>query len=270
MSAKSGEPTSAPVPQPAQQPSSPPAGSPASPAAPSPAPTPAATASAKTAPAKPAARPPTPRSGAGAAFLLAVLAMLVAVGSTAVAVYALDVAREAKSKAADTVAAAPRPAATTPAPAATPAAPTASSAPRSQFTPDLVRMELRIPAAQRCNAVYVDVDTLQVGNLTGHEFYLSSCLGPTTVRIDETSGAVPTGDSPTPEVCAAQLAGTSTSTTELVLQVRTGLTFCLLTSKDEAIREHIPQRIAIVEIRDFAVDGSVVAAVSTYRVPNAG
>jgi len=200
--------------------------------------------------------------------------MLVAVAATAVAIYALDVAREAKSAAAiaagSATAAPQEPAPATeptlePVPSSTPPAPTTPPAP--QYIADRVRANLQLPAAQGCGAVYVDVDTMEVGALDGHEFYLSACLGSQVVRIDRTSGATPTSMNPTPEVCAAQLAGTSTAN-ELVLQTRVGQSFCLITNLEDAQRQRIPQRIALVEITEVT-SGEVTMVISTYRVPAA-
>lgn len=203
----------------------------------------------------------------------AILALLVAVAATAVSIYALDVAREAKSAAAIAAggatavpqepAAAPEPT-LEPVPSPTPP-PTTPPAP--QYIAERVRANLQLPAAQGCGAVYVDVDTLEVGALTGHEFYLSACLGSQVVRIDRTSGATPTSPNPTPEVCAAQLAGTSTAN-ELVLQTRVGQSFCLITNLEDAQRQRIPQRIALVEITEVS-SGEVTMVISTYRVPTA-
>jgi hypothetical protein len=128
----------------------------------------------------------------------------------------------------------------------------------------MVRASLPVPAPQGCGAVYVDVDNLQVGALAGHEFYLSSCLGTQQVRIDNTSGATATTGNPSAEMCAAQLAGISSA--ELVLPVRVGLTFCLITNRQEASRLNIPQRIALVEVTRVATS-ELTLAVSTYRVP---
>lgn len=229
-----------------------------------------ATVPAKAGATRPPARPTTPRGG-GAAVAFAILALLVAVGATAVAIYALDVAREAKSAAAGAAGgpASPEPVPTAQASPPAAAGPTATPTPRptAQFVAERVRASLSLPPAQGCGAVYVDVDDLQVGALSGHEFYLSSCLGPQAVRIDRTSGATPTSANPTPEVCAAQLAGTSTAS-ELVLQIRVGLTFCLITNLQDATSLGIPQRIAIVEVTQVGSDQAVTMAISTYRVPN--
>ena len=89
----------------------------------------------------------------------------------------------------------------------------------------------------------------------------------TVASVTGCSGAVPTQENPSAEVCVAQLAG-STPTSDLVLQVQMGLTFCLLTNKDEATRQSIPQRVGIVEVRDVGFDKSVTVTVSTYRVPS--
>ncbi len=187
-------------------------------------------------------------------------------GASAVAVYALDVARDAKSAAAGGASAGPQAAPSAPAATAAPSATPSPTAPPVAFQPELVRAELNIPAAVGCASVFVDVDTIQVGTYTGHEFYLSSCLGPQSIRIDRTSGATPTAENPTPEACAAQLAGTATAT-ELVLQARAGLTFCLMTNKEDAASQGIPQRIGIVEVREVRPDRSLAVVISTYRVP---
>jgi hypothetical protein len=113
----------------------------------------------------------------------------------------------------------------------------------------------------------VDVDTLKVGDLAGHEFYLSDCNPPLALRIDRTSGASSTSSNPSPDMCGSQVAGTQT-TSELVLQARVGLTFCLLTNKVEANAQSLPQRLAIVEVTTVGVDKSVTLAVSTFRVLN--
>ena len=243
---------------------------------------PAATAAAPAAapastPAKavPPPRPPaTPRSKsngsgvAGGAFVTAVCALLVAIGAVAVAVYSLKVARDALSRNAEQAPAVSASATSTtevPATAAAPA-PTAS-VPRVSYFAELVRVELRITAPTSCNSAYVDVDTMATGVQAGHEFYLSTCKDPLTpeFRVDRTSGASPSSPNPNPEVCAALIAGTQT-TPELVLTARNGLTFCLLTNKADATSQNLPQRLAIVEVRDVTVDRTVTIAVSTYRI----
>ena len=228
----------------------------------------------KVAPAKAAPPPRKPpagprRSSAGAAATVtAVASLLIAVGAIAIAVYALDVAREAKSQAA--IAASgnrPPAAAPTPAPSAT-VAPTPTPGPTTPaFTAELSGAVLRIPPAESlCASVYVDVDTLRIGDYTGHEFYVSRCQGQHVIRIDRKDGAVPTSPSPTPEMCASQLNGAA-SAPEIVLDVRAGLTFCLLTSKSDAQQQGMPQRLAIVEVRAVGSDQSLATVISTYRVP---
>ena len=44
------------------------------------------------------------------------------------------------------------------------------------------------------------------------------------------------------------------------------MTFCLLTNKADANSQNLPQRLAIVEVRDVAVDRTVTIAVSTFRI----
>jgi hypothetical protein len=193
--------------------------------------------------------------------------MLVAVGASAVALYALDVAREAKSAAAERAAA---PAPLAPTPTATSGrsvapSPTATPTPTVTFAADTVGALLRVPAPDGCASVFVNVDNLSIGTLAGHEFYVTSCQGPETIRVDRVAAAAPTAPNVTPEACAAQLAGTST--TELVLAVQRNLTFCLVTNKQDSVQLGIPQRIAIVEIRSLGADRSMEISVSTYRVP---
>jgi hypothetical protein len=217
--------------------------------------------------------PPRPKSNgsgvAGGAFVTAVCALLVAIGAIGVAVYSLKVARDALSKNADQAPGVAAPAtSTTTAPLVTTTAPApAVSVPRVQYFSELVRAELEIAAPTGCNAAYVDVDTMAVGIDAGHEFYLSTCKDPATpeFRVDRTSGASPSSANPNPDVCAALIAGTQ-STQELVLTVKAGLTFCLLTNKTDATTQNLPQRLAIVEVRDVAVDRTVTIAVSTFRI----
>jgi hypothetical protein len=191
----------------------------------------------------------------------------VAIGAIAIAVYALDVAREAKSQAAiaasDARAVAPAPAPTS-APAPTPV-PTTPPAPT--FAAELSGAVLRIPPAESlCASVYVDVDSLQTGVYAGHDFYVSRCQGQHVIRIDRMEAAVPTAPSPTPEMCAAQLDGAA-SAPEIILDVRAGLTFCMLTSKVDAEQQRIPQRMAIVEVQAVGSDQSLSTVISTYRAP---
>jgi hypothetical protein len=221
-------------------------------------------------PAKPVkAKPPArSRGGAGLTYVVSVLAVLIALGSTVVALYALDVARDAKSRTAD-VAGQPAPVPgddATPSTAASAVASPTPTRPRLQFTAETQRAELRVPPADGCVSVFVDLDSMQVGVDNGHEFYLSNCLGSLELRIDRTSGAATTQPNPSPEVCVALLAGPPTNA-ELRLPARAGLTFCLLTNKDEAVRQGQPQRVGIVEVRAVNSDRSVTLAVSTYRVP---
>jgi hypothetical protein len=228
---------------------------------------------AKTAPPRPPA-PPRPKSNgsgvAGGAFVTAVCALLVAIGAIGVAVYSLKVARDALSKNADQAPALATPATSTTAAAPivvpTEPAPTVS-VPRVQYFSELVRAELEVAAPSGCNAAYVDVDTMATGVDAGHEFYLSTCKDPATpeFRVDRTSGASPSSANPNPDVCGALIAGTQ-STQELVLTAKAGLTFCLLTNKSDATAQNLPQRLAIVEVRNVAVDRTVTIAVSTFRI----
>jgi hypothetical protein len=247
----------------------------AAPAAPAP-----AAAAATPAPAKAAPRPPAPKARAkssapkssagvaGGAFVVAVCALLVAIGAIAVAIYSLQQAREAISKNADRAAPVAEAPAITSAAAATAPAPTVTaSAPRVTYSSEFVRAPVTLPAPSGCGSVYLDVDTLAVGTQAGHEFYLSDCTPPLALRVDKTSGATSTSSNPSPELCGSMVAGTST-TTELVLQARAGLTFCLLTNKADAVAASLPQRLAIIEVTNVGLDKSVTLAVSTFRVLN--
>jgi hypothetical protein len=214
----------------------------------------------------------TPRSGSerggGVAVVVAVCAVLVALASALIAVYALDVARQAKSRAAaaesvaDRAAHPGRPTSPTPSPAVS-SSPSATAGPT--YVPELLRANLHIPAAEGCVSIFVDVDTLQTGVFEGHEFYLSSCLGPLTVRVDQAAAAVSAPAGANAETCAALLAGT-VGNPQLALPATPGQTFCLLTARDEGTNPGQPQRLAIVEIRTVNPDHSVAAYVSTYRV----
>lgn len=201
--------------------------------------------------------------------MTAVCALLVAIGAIGVSVYSLKVARDALSKNAEqgpALAASATPTTAAPAAIGSAATPTAS-APRVTYFPEFVRVELRIPAPTTCNSAYVDVDTMATGIQAGHEFYLSTCRDPATpeFRIDRTSGASPSSANPNPDVCAALIAGTQ-ATQELVLTAKSGLTFCLLTNRTDANTQNLPQRLAIVEVRNVAADRTVTIAVSTFRI----
>jgi hypothetical protein len=263
------------------------------PAAPTPPTPPAAPASTPAAPTpvtpRPATVPPAPspspalvrasRGGGGAfASLLALCSLLISGSAGAVAVYALDQAREAKSQAA--IAAANPRASSTPAkspttssapkpsPSASPSAiPTASLA--GAFVADFVANQLVLPPVAGCASVYVDVDTMEIGIADGHDFYLSSCFGQPSLRIDRSGGAAPTATVVTPQACSLLLAGIQTAH-ELVLSIRTGLTFCLITNAEDAARLGQPQRLAIGEIRSISTEGAVTLVLSTYRVPKTG
>jgi hypothetical protein len=133
------------------------------------------------------------------------------------------------------------------------------------YVAEFTRVEVKLPPATGCNAVYVDVDTMAVGNTAGHEFYVTGCVDPLAVRVDRTSGASSSSANPSPEMCGSLISGTQTGP-ELVLPARTGLTFCLLTNKSDAALQNLPQRLAIVEVRDVGVDKAVTVAISTFRV----
>jgi hypothetical protein len=215
-----------------------------------------------------AARPPRrTRAGAGSgagATVTSVLALLVALGALGVAVYALDTARGAKSQNAPTMSRPVAPATSAPAAAApTATAPPTPAAPR--FAPERPEVDLVVPPANGCQSVYVDVDALQVGIAAGHEFYLSRCLGPYTVRVDRRDAAVAVAADATPETCASELTS-APGAPEIVFDVRQGLSFCLLTSAEDARVQGIPQRLAIVELIQVTADETVTAAVRTFRM----
>jgi len=247
------------------------------PAAPAVKPVPPARASVATRPAAP--RPPrTPRPSSGSvagglAFVVALCSALIAAGSAVVAIYALDVARDAKSSAAIAMGgrstAAPTTSVDSVSPTAAPiqsptAGPTASA--RPVYLIDTLQGELRLPPPEGCASVFVDIDSMRVGTDDGHEFYVTSCLGAPSFRVDR-AGAVPmNGPVTTPEQCAEVLAK-ETPGQETVLLVRSNLVMCLLTSAQEAQRQSIPQRIGILEVRSINADRSISLVISTYRVP---
>jgi hypothetical protein len=205
---------------------------------------------------------------------VAVLALLIAVAAAGVSVYALKTALEVRdtTAASDEVAdpttapEAPRaPEPTAPAPTATTPEPVVTTPPGPEYIAELVRAEIRVPNPTGCTAAYVDVDTGNVGVEAGHEFYFSRCQDPSTlqVRLDRTSGRSTSGRDPSPETCAALVAGTPS--TELVIPAQRGVTFCLLTNEAQAAAANLPQRLAIVEV--LSVTGTEIRlALSTYRI----
>ena len=70
----------------------------------------------------------------------------------------------------------------------------------------------------------------------------------------------------TPQDCATLLAGIQTAQ-ELILTVKAGLAFCLITHAEDAGKFSQPQRLAIVEVRSVAPDNSITLVISTYRMP---
>jgi len=83
------------------------------------------------------------------------------------------------------------------------------------------------------------------------------------VRLDRTSGRSTSGRDPSPQTCASLVAGTPT--TELVIPVQRGVTFCLLTNEDQADEANLPQRLAIVEVLSVTTS-EIRLALSTYRI----
>ncbi len=204
-------------------------------------------------PARVPARPATPApavrprrsNGSGAATVAAVLSLLFSIGAAAVAVYALDVAREAKSQAAIAMGAdqatGQSPATPTALPVSTPS-PTATPGPL--FVAEMQQVQTRIPPAQGCASVYFDVDSLRIGVEDGHEFYLSSCVGPLAFRVDRVSGVANAPSVVSAQECSDRIAR-SPSLSETVLPVQVGMVVCLLTSSQAAEQQGITQKIGI-------------------------
>jgi hypothetical protein len=207
--------------------------------------------------------------------MLAVFALIVAVAAAAGAAYAIKLGRDNQHNDASPLTTTttgsapqttqPQAAPTTAASASASPTPSVSTSPPVTYIPELVRAQVPVAVPTGCNSTYVDVDTLAVGVQAGHEFYLSKCQDPLTlqIRVDQTSGRSTSGPNPTPETCGSLVAGTPT--TELVLDAKAGLTFCLLTNKAQASAENLPQRLAIVEVLDVSAT-EVQLAVSTYRM----
>jgi hypothetical protein len=200
--------------------------------------------------------------------------VLVALGSTFVALYSFNVARQAKSDAASAASDAERlanqPPRTQAPPAPAPAADasaTPTPSPTPTFEHELRAVDLTIPPTVGCQSLFVDADTGQVGDYSGHELYFSSCVGPLSVHMDNVDGAVATGGNPSPETCMALLSGT-TPDGEIQFPVSPGMTYCLLTQKAAAARAGIPQRLAVLQIRTVAADRTVTATLDTYRLPS--
>jgi hypothetical protein len=137
--------------------------------------------------------------------------------------------------------------------------------PAPAFLSELHDVNLAIPATDGCQSIFVDVDTGQVGNYTGHDFYFSACVGPLTAYFDNVDGAMATGGNTTPEACAALLTS-ATPSTSVQLPVTPGMTFCLVTSKAAASRAGIPQHLAVVQVRQVNADHSATATLNTYRL----
>jgi hypothetical protein len=201
---------------------------------------------------------------------VAVFALLIAVAAAGASVYALKTALEVRDSAPSSEIAQPTAdpevaEATEPAPEPTTPEPTVTTPAGPEYVAELVRAEIRVPNPTGCTAAYVDVDTGNVGVEAGHEFYFSRCQNPDIlqVRVDRTSGRSTSHRDPSPETCASLVAGTPT--TELVIPVQRGATFCLLTNEDQAAAANLPQRLAIVEILSVTTS-EVRLALSTYRI----
>jgi hypothetical protein len=220
-------------------------------------------------------RAPQERAGGGnGPIIAATLAILLAAGAGLVALYALNVARDAKSNAAaansyaSRLASPPKAAAPTTAaasPVATTPGPTPSPTPN--LIPDLRAVDLTIPPSVGCQSLFVDVDTGQWGNFAGHDFYFSACLGNLTVDFDNVDAAASSGGSTSVEACLAALAKSPLSP-DLQMPISAGMTFCLFTSKEAAARANIPQRLAVVQIRQIAPDRTITLTLDTYKFPS--
>ncbi len=221
---------------------------------------------------KKSTRPAQARAGGGTGpVITATLALIVAAGAILVAVYALNVARDAKSNAAAAKSFANQagspPKAAAPRPTQVPTTPSPTPSPTAVFLPDLRDVQLVIPPTDGCQSMFVDVDTGQWGNYTGHDFYFSACLGPLTAHLDNVdAGAAVTG-TVTADACASQLAGTGATAGDLELPVAAGTTICLITSKTQAQQAGIPQHLAVVQIRQIAADRTVTLNLDTYKLP---
>jgi hypothetical protein len=165
----------------------------------------------------------------------------------------------------ETVTTSPSPVTTTTIPTPTPAQTTPNG---PVYVLEFQRAERPVASPVGCTSAYVDVDTLAVGTQLGHEFYLAlrpcdETPNELVVRVDRTSGRSVSPDNPTPEACGSLVAGTPTS--ELIIDVEPGLTFCLLTNRADATTQSLPQRLAIVEVLTVS-PAQVVFAISTYRI----
>jgi hypothetical protein len=239
---------------------------------------------------RPLAAPPRRRRPV-LAWAIAVVAVTVALGTGGFGLYALGRADGAQ-QAAGTVARTPAPAsANSAAPAATdtPSTSTATTAPttsattpvagstpgqidpKAKFTEAYQQQQLTLRPAS-CNAVYIDLDEPRVGvEPTPADLYFTgSCnsgKAPTfTLQNDGGTASLAASPAVTPNDCA-QAIRTGPINYQSSIPITEKLVLCVATSLNEAIKQGIPQRIAVVQVHSIGQDGTVDVIASAWNVP---
>lgn len=224
------------------------------------------------------------------AWTVAALAVVVALSAGGFALYALGKAAGARQTA--TAGKPPAPAAANTAVAATSEAPTTGAGtgpspvgsaapgvdttpgqldPKAKFIEAYQQQQLTLRPAS-CNSVYIDLDEPRVGvpspiaDLTFSGARCSSGQATFVLQNDGSTASLAGSPSATPSDCA-QAIRTGPISYQSPVPITEHLVLCVATSVSEAINQGKPQKIAVVQVRSIAQDGTVDIIVSAWNVP---
>jgi hypothetical protein len=207
---------------------------------------------------------------AGPAIGVAMAAIVLALLATAVAAVALFRANDAQSRADRALAGVPsadsgnRPVGPSgPSGGATPIQ-TSTPNPGAAFVPVYLAESLKLQASE-CGFVGVDLDRPQVAAGEFELRFRGPCAD-NVVRLETlVVASVASSSDVTPEECTDLIRRAPLGVSQVT--VSKGLVLCLRTSADEAQRQGIPQKLAVLEVVSVADDGTTEVRVTAWSVP---
>jgi hypothetical protein len=230
-------------------------------------------------PAKAVAVPPvlqrqTRRAGVSTA--IALVAVVISLFSAVVAFVAILQASDARSRADDAIAAASAraaaPAPTTKAPLSTVGATPIGSASATavstadDFSPVYANEELRLQSAP-CGFIGIDLDRPQVAAGDFELRFRGPCGGDNQSHLETlVVASVASSADVTPQECTDLIRRAPLGVSQVA--VSKGLVLCLRTSADDAQRQGITQKMAVLEVETVADDGTTNVRVSAWNVPH--
>jgi hypothetical protein len=139
--------------------------------------------------------------------------------------------------------------------------------PRAQFTIAYELQQLLVRPESRCDPIAIDLDEPRVNPPIDYaDLLMDTCNGRQALKFGQSDASLARDPRATPTECEETIR-TSSFGPGATLPIRSGYVLCVATSRAAALEQGITGKIAVVDIKNVASDGTVTLIVSAWNIP---